>query len=53
MKAHGGSFCSSWDGGLGKIFGGHLQCVLNIDFGEPLGRVSNLGSAPNGPVLCA
>ena len=21
MKAHGGSFCSSWDGGLGKIFG--------------------------------
>ena len=33
MKAHGGSFCSSWDGGPGKIFGGHFRCVLNIYFG--------------------
>ena len=33
MEAHGGSFCSSWEGGLGKISGGHFRCALNIDFG--------------------
>ena len=33
MGAYGGLFCSAWDEGIGGIFGGHLRCVLNIDFG--------------------
>ena len=33
MGAYGGLFCSAWDEDIGGTFGGHLRCVLNIDFG--------------------